>query len=68
MDRLYQLHLHRDDRVGAPYRAELHRLVSDGTIQVVAEVDDDLAGGIQRIFERLVGELIDYRDEHGTLP
>jgi hypothetical protein len=68
MDRTYIIELHKDDRVGARYTAKLYRpglAEPDSMRQPLYEVDDDLGAGIQRIFERLVSELIDHQDEHG---
>jgi hypothetical protein len=68
MDRTYQLRLHRDDRVGASYQAQLYRVTDDGGLKLLADVSDDMSAGIQRVFELAVSELIDHRDEHGELP
>lgn len=70
MDRTYQLRLHRDDRPGAFYEAELYRVTSDGGLDLVAEVvpDDHEASDIIDLFRYLGAELSVDENELGELP
>ena len=68
MDRAYALKLHRDERVGALFEAQLYR-VSGDVVQLVAEIDcSHSALGIGDVFEIFTDQLIIHQDEHGELP
>ena len=68
MDRTYTLMLHRDEREGALFEAQLYRTTGDA-VQLVAEVDrSHSALGIGDVFEAFTDQLIVHQDEHGELP
>jgi hypothetical protein len=68
MDRTYTLRLHRDERVGALFEAQLYRMTGDA-VELVAEIDrSDSAVGIGDVFEVFTDQLIVHQDEHGELP
>ncbi len=68
MDRTYTLKLHRDERVGALFEAQLYRITGEA-VELVGEVDRcDSALGIGDVFEFFTDQLIVHQDEHGELP
>ena len=68
MDRTHSLKLHREERVGALFEAQLYR-VSGDAVELVAEIDrSDSALGIGDVFEAFTDQLIIHQDEHGELP
>jgi hypothetical protein len=68
MDRTYTLKLHRAERVGALFDAQLYRVSDDG-VELVAEVDRSYSAlGIGDVFEAFTDQVIVHQNEHGELP
>lgn len=68
MDRTYTLMLHRDERVGALFEAQLYRVTDEG-VELVAEVDRSYSAlGVGDVFEAFTDQVIVHQDEHGELP